>query len=150
MALYLLDTNILIGLTDADAASRPAARHAVRTLLKQGHICVLVAQVLIEFWSVSSRPVNKNGLGLSTKDCRAEIDQLRSQFPILDDTASVLDRWLTLVTQLQISGNRAHDIRLLGIMLEHSVSYILTFNTKDFPAVEGITVVHPKEISEYQ
>ena len=148
MALYLLDTNILIGLTDADATSRPKARQAVRALLKQGHICVLVAQVLIEFWSVSSRPIGKNGLGLSTKDCRAEIDQLRSQFPVLGDTASVLDRWLTLVTQLQISGKRAHDIRLLGIMLEHRVGYILTFNTKDFPAVTGINVVHPEEVIE--
>ena len=148
MALYLLDTNILISLADTEAANRPTARQAVRTLLEQGHTCALAAQVLFEFWSVATRPADKNGLGLNATECRSEIDRLLSQFPLLDDTADIFDRWLSLVTNLQISGKRIHDIRLLALMLEHGVTHILTLNPKDFPPVAGITVVIPSEVKE--
>ena len=148
MALYLLDTNILIGLADTKASDRPVARQAVRTLLGKGHTCVLAAQVLFEFWSVATRPVNVNGLGLTPEECRTEIDRLRSQFLLLDDTSSVFERWLSLVTDLQVSGKRVHDIRLLALILEHGVTHILTLNSKDFPPIAGITIVEPSEVDE--
>ena len=148
MALYLLDTNILIGLADTKASERPIAREAVRTLLGQGHTCVLAAQVLFEFWSVATRPIDVNGLGLTTEECREEIDRLRSQFPLLDDTSDVFERWLSLVTDLKISGKRVHDIRLLALILEHGATHILTLNSKDFPAVAGITIVEPSEVKK--
>jgi predicted nucleic acid-binding protein len=148
MALYLLDTNILIGLADTKATERPIARQAVRILLGQGHTCVLAAQVLIEFWSVATRPADVNGLGMNTQECLAEVDRLRSQFPLLDDTREVFERWLSLVTDLQISGKHVHDIRMVALMLEHGITHILTLNPKDFPSMAGITIVEPSQVKE--
>ena len=146
MASYLLDTNILLRGADDTSPQHVQAKEAVATLLLDGHSCFLTGQVLIEFWAVATRPVSANGLGWDTMKTEAEINQLRIQFPLLDEAPGVFAHWLSLVTAHDIKGKQVHDVRLVAVMKEHGVTHLLTFNVGDFPAKLGITVVVPSEV----
>jgi hypothetical protein len=60
---------------------------AVRILLEQGERLCIIPQNLIEFWVVATRPTEVNGLGLSFADALSELEQLKSFFVLLPDTA---------------------------------------------------------------
>ena len=108
----------------------------------------ITAQNLSEFWTVATRPREVNGFGWDTETTQREIADLRQRFPFLPDAEQVFDCWLRLVVSSSISGKRAHDARLAAVMLMHSVSHILTFNTADFAGFSGITPVDPRTLSE--
>jgi predicted nucleic acid-binding protein len=147
MPKYLLDTNILLRLSNPDDAQNPLVTAAVATLLNQGDECYLIAQVLVEFWVVATRPTDAtNGLGWSTVKTRGTIDQLLKQFPLKEDNSRVFPAWLGLVTTNQIQGKRAHDARIVAVMLSTDIRHILTLNPKDFSGISEITVVHPQTI----
>jgi predicted nucleic acid-binding protein len=146
MAAYLLDTNILLRSVQREAPHHPLAIEALATLLEQEHDVFITAQNLIEFWSVASRPTEANGLGWTTETVRQEVDRLRAQFPMLDDTADVFVQWLQLVSAYRVSGRRVHDARLVAVMLAHGITHLLTFNQDDFRHFEMITVVTPMDV----
>lgn len=147
MPAYLLDTNVLLRLVDPAAEAHGTAVRAVSELLGRNEPCLLTSQVLIEFWSVSTRPLAANSLGWDPPKTRLEIDRLLNQFPLLEDTPGVFQRWLMLVTQHGVLGKRVHDLRLLAVMQAHGVDHLLTFNVSDFPSSAGVTLVHPQQIS---
>ena len=133
-------------LTASKSEKQPIALQAVAALLREGHSLVIASQVITEFWSVVTRPIDVNGLGFSPERARAEIDRARELFPLIKDTPELFNRWLHLVTEHSISGKRVHDIKLIALMLEHDVSHLLTFNARDFPKTAGIIVVEPSEV----
>ena len=114
--------------------------------MREGHDCVFTAQILAEFWVVSTRPPEANGLGFSTSQVREFINPLFSTFRLLEETSQTFQIWLELVTDQDIKGKRAHDARIAAAMLTHGVTHLLTFNTKDFIQVPDITVVAPQSI----
>jgi predicted nucleic acid-binding protein len=146
MPKYLLDTNILLRLSNPDDAKNPLVTAAVAALLNQGDECYLTAQVLVELWVVATRPTDVNGLGWSVAQVRRTIDQLLKQFPLTEDNLQIFPAWLELVTANQIQGKRAHDARIVAVMLSTDIRHILTLNPKDFFGISEITVVHPQTI----
>jgi predicted nucleic acid-binding protein len=65
MARYLLDTNVLVRAAAPKSAHHAAAVESIKRLLARGDEVFLVPQVLVEFWSVATRPVEvKNGVCL--------------------------------------------------------------------------------------
>ncbi len=150
MAWYLLDTNVVLRLSNVSDAQHRLVTEAVAQVLEQGHECYLTSQVLIEFWVVATRPIRVNGLDLSVEQTQSIIEQLLERFPIVEETAQVFSIWLNLVTEHQISGKRTHDARIVAVMLASDVSHILTLNPSDFLGMSGITVVHPNEVMNQQ
>ncbi|MEC4818445.1 MAG: type II toxin-antitoxin system VapC family toxin [Scytonema sp. PMC 1069.18] len=144
MTAYLLDTNILLRMSDGNSQFHLLAGKATAKLLIQGHQVYITSQNIIEFWVVATRPVEVNGLGWTAEKTRTEIEQLLSQFPLLEETPQVFSRWLNYVTAYKVMGKRVHDARLIAVMLEHGVTHLLTFNTDDFSNREGIVIVHPQ------
>jgi len=140
---WLLDTNVLLRLVDAESPQRAVAEAAIERLLADGEIVFISAQVLVEFWAVATRPEPVNGLGWSTATTAETIRALRDQFPLLDETPEVLDRWLDLVERYQVSGKHTHDARLAALLLVHGVRQLLTFNTADFPPAWGVEAKQP-------
>ena len=143
---FAVDTNVLLRLADQGSPEHPAASNALASLLGQNVPVLITAQVLVEFWAVATRPEQSNGLGWTTALAATAIRALRDQFPLLDDTPEVLDRWLELVDRCQVSGKRTHDARLAALVLTHDVKNLLTFNTADFPTAWGIKAVHPADL----
>ena len=54
-------------------------------------------------------------------------------------------KFINLVSQNKIIGNHVHDIRLVAIMLSHGIKNIITFNDKDFAALE-VKVFNPTKL----
>jgi predicted nucleic acid-binding protein len=145
MTRYLIDTNVLLRSVVNASARNPAAAGAIGILLTRGDELLLAPQVLMEFWSVATRPVAVNGLGWPVDVVRGEIDRLLEQFPLLPETPVVFGEWLHLVTEHGVIGKQVHDTRLVAIMNAHQVTRLLTFNTGDFK-VFGEIAISPDEI----
>jgi predicted nucleic acid-binding protein len=140
---WFLDTNVLLRLADAQSSEHAIAEAAIEYLIAHRQSAFISTQVLVEFWAVATRPESANGLGWSTKTTAEAIHGLRDQFPLLNETPDILDRWLELVDHFQVAGKRTHDARLAALLLAHGIRQLLTFNTADFPIAWGGEATHP-------
>ena len=107
---------------------------------------IITSQVLIEFWVVATRSVEVNGLGWNIERTEKKINQLISQFTLVEESEAILVRWLELVTKYQIKGKRTHDARLMAVAIANGINHILTFNPGDFTKITELIIVHPDEI----
>ncbi len=106
----------------------------------------IIAQNLIEFWAVATRPLVSNGLGITVAEAVQELAELKTLFAILADTSDILPQWEQLVVKHQVLGRQVYDARLVAAMKVHNVTHLLTFNTSDFKRYDGITVVSPSSV----
>jgi predicted nucleic acid-binding protein len=118
----------------------------VRVLLARGDELFVIAQNLIEFWAVGTRPIANNGLGLTIAQATLELTKLKDFFVVLPDTAEILPEWEQLVVQHQVLGKQVYDARVVAAMIVHDVAHLLTFNTADFKRFPSITAVNPQSI----
>ena len=146
MSKYLLDTNVVLRISNPSDEQHKLATEAVAILLEQSSECYLTGQVLIELWVVATRPEEVNGLGWSSRKTSLTIEQLLDRFPLLAEKEEIFPLWLNLVRKNQVKGKRTHDARIVAVMLAHEISQILTFNPKDFKSLSEIVTVHPQEI----
>lgn len=145
--LYLVDTNVLLRSIDLNHPMNPDAVQAISTLRSRGEQLHIVPQNLIEFWNVYTRPTDRNGLGRSVAETQAEVNRLKSLFPLLLDTEAIYQEWERLVVAYGIKGVNVHDARLVAAMLVHGLTHILTFNINDFARYSEITAVNPISIT---
>jgi predicted nucleic acid-binding protein len=89
MTDYLLDTNILLRMSDRTSPVNLLAGRATATLLRQRNRVFITSQNIIEFWVVATRPATVNGLGWSVEQTRTEIEQILNQFPQLEETPQI-------------------------------------------------------------
>ncbi|CAM3226563.1 PIN domain-containing protein [Deinococcus saxicola] len=144
----LLDTNIALRLVNASDPDHPEMTVAVRNLYRGGHELFIVPQCIYEMWAVMTRPAGAtNGFGLLPADVALEIDRFLARIPLLPDSPNIFPRWLTLVTQHQVSGKPTHDARLAAALQVHGLDAILTGNVADFKR-SGIQVINPADLSE--
>jgi predicted nucleic acid-binding protein len=142
----LLDTNILLRLGDKTHAMHRDALNSIELLDRQGVECVIVPQVLYEYWVVATRPLDRNGLEMSVTTVEAALTKWCSVFRLLRDERGVFSRWRDLVTTHAVQGKLAHDARLVAAMQRHGVKHLLTFNVGDFERFSEILVYAPGDI----
>jgi predicted nucleic acid-binding protein len=145
---YLSDSNVLLRGAEAGHPMQAPALEAFAALFRRGEAVHVTPQNLYEFWVVATRPVERNGLGMTAVQAEAELARLEAQFPLLPDTPAIYPEWRRLVTVHGVVGVRAHDTRLVAAMLVHGITHILTFNGEDFRRYPGITIVHPDDARE--
>ncbi len=146
MAAYLLDTNILLRITDDQSPEHGQAVHGVSTLLDRGSECYVTPQILLEYFSVLSRPGSVNGFGWTPARALDELDSLLDRFPLLDDTPEVFTQWRKLVDTYPAGGRRIFDYRLAAVAIVHGAEHILTYDIQDFPEIPGLAIVHPGKV----
>jgi predicted nucleic acid-binding protein len=122
------------------------AEGALNILLEGDNEVCLTTQNLVEFWNVCTRPLNRNGLGMTVTQTDAELTKLERVFCILSDSPAIYPEWRRLVTKYSVMGVQVHDTRLVAAMLVHGITHLLTFNTSDFKRFSEITLVHPSNI----
>lgn len=145
--IYLIDTNVLLRSVQKTHAMHEAAKNAVNALLHEGEDLCVIAQNLIEFWAVATRPQSSNGLGLSIEEAQNELHGLKQIFTVLPDTPEIFAEWEALVTQHRVIGKPSHDARIVAAMNIHAVNNLLTFNTDDFKRYTNINAVDPRHIT---
>lgn len=118
--------------------------NAISILGGAGVELFITSQNLVEFWRSATRPVERNGLGLTVPEAEAELQRLETLFPALPDVPEIYPEWKRLLLEYGVMGVNVHDARLVAVMRVHSLTHILTFNTGDFIRYSGeITPVHP-------
>ena len=147
--IYLVDTNVLLRITNSNDVRFQIAQDAVYKLRVEGHQLQTTPQNFIEFWNVSTRPTDKNGLGHKPYETNQILQHLERIFPLLSDAPDIYTEWKQLVVSYNVSGVQVFDARLVAAMISHNVQHILTFNTSDFTRYvrEGIVAVDPETVS---
>ena len=92
MTRILLDTNVIVRLSDPTAPEHGVVRAALNKLIEQATALCVTPQVLIEFWVVATRPTEANGLGWSVEETRRVLDGLMAQLALLEDRPDNLHR----------------------------------------------------------
>jgi predicted nucleic acid-binding protein len=145
---HLADTNILLRSIDQTHTMHSSATTALRTFLGSGDRVCVTPQNIIEFWSVCTRPVDRNGLGLSPGEADREASRLEGLLTLLPDVPAIYPEWRRLVVAHSVSGVRVHDARIVAAMNIYGISNLLTFNGPDFNRFPGIHVVHPNDVAK--
>ena len=146
MAL-LVDTNILLRLAQPSHPHCAIVERALGVFRTRSEPLHIVAQNLIEYWFVATRPeTTSNGLGMTIEMVTKEYVVLRRIFSLLPEKASIFDEWERLVTTHRVSGRNVHDARLVAAMNLHGLKRILTFNAGDFAGYPHIEVIHPQSM----
>lgn len=142
----LLDTNILLRQAEPRHAQHEVSVKATEELRRRGDDLIVVPQVLYEFWSVATRPVDRNGLGMTPAEAHSDLIAIQRLFRLLRDERAIYAIWQQLVSSLGVQGKQAHDARLAAAMQRHSISHILTFNAADFARYPAIIALTPDDV----
>lgn len=142
----LVDTNVLLRVSQKNHAMHKDAMNALRILRLRGEKLCVLPQNLIEFWAVATRPVASNGLGYSFDEAQDEINEFKKLFAVLPDNGAIFSEWEKLVKANKVMGKQAHDARIAAAMIAHNITDLLTFNTDDFKRFSGITAIRPEDI----
>lgn len=142
-ALYLLDSNILIRWIQPDDHDYALVKSALDLLLQQQSILCYTSQNLAEFWNACTRPMDRNGYGLTPQEADHRARILESHLRLLPDSIEAHQEWRRLLVTHNVSGAQVHDARLVAMMRVHGVQRILTFHVADFRRYTDIQAVHP-------
>jgi len=142
----LVDTNVLLRrLQPLHEHHRPAVAATAR-LIDSAEPVHVAPQNIAELWAAATRPVARNGLGLSPPAASAEIDRIEHVFAVLPDDPAIYSHWRRLVVMHAVIGSQVYDARLVAAMTVYGVGRILTFNARDFVRY-GIEVIEPSAVS---
>ena len=142
----LVDTNVLLRRADRDSPDSSVCADAVDSLLQAGEDPCVCAQILIEFWAVSTRPREVNGLGLTLAVASRQVADFRETFTCLSEPPDMADRWQEVAEKHAVTGKQAHDARSVALMLAHGVTHLITLNIDDFSCYHEITPVAPGDV----
>ncbi|MGB8262091.1 MAG: PIN domain-containing protein [Terracidiphilus sp.] len=143
----LLDSNILLRWLESGDPWQPIVDRAVDSLILAGDIPCYTSQNLGEFWNVLTRPLDRNGFGLTPREADRRARIIESQIQMLPDGPAAHAIWRRLLVDHGVSGAQVHDARLAASMLVHGVGRILTFNARDF-ARFPIEAIHPAQLAK--
>ena len=107
----------------------------------------LVDTNIAELWNAITRPIERNGLGLSVAEAEREVRAIETGMSLLPENELVYREWRRIVVQHRVIGVQVHDPRLAAAMYVHRITHILTLNVADFGRFEGLTSVHPEHSS---
>jgi hypothetical protein len=85
----LVDTSVLIRTLQPHHSLYASADHAIRLLPEQGRELHIVAQNLIELWTVATRPLGENGLGMTAAKAASELERIKSMFLFSPETPGI-------------------------------------------------------------
>ena len=116
----------------------------------RGHVSATRRKRSASSGTPRSRPIDKNGFGLSVAETDRLARVIERDFEFLPDRREVHDRSSSLLVAHSIQGVRVHDARLAASMYVHGVGHILTINVRDFRRFDGLRIVHPTELQDAQ
>lgn len=145
-SLCLLDTNILLRWIKPNDRDYPVVTSAIEAMLLAYTVLCYTSQNVGEFWNTCTRPVDRNGYGLSPKEADRRARYFEDRLRLLPDSLAVHKEWRRMLVAHSISGVQVHDARLVAAMRVHGVKQILSFNDADFGRYHDIQAVHPRTL----
>lgn len=142
----LVDTNILLRMTRRSDPQHEIVNRAIFRLASDSTSLCYTHQNIAELWNAMTRPVARNGLGLSVADAEREVRAIESGMTFLADAESVYREWRRIIVQHSITGVQVHDARLAAVMYVYGISHVLTLNVADFSRFSGLNALHPSAV----
>src|SRR4051812_13403321 len=124
--MILLDTNILVRLSNAQDANYKVTHAAISGCRKKGRRLFVASQILQEFWVVATRPANKNGLGFTPAKTDRYLARFLRTFVRLPDSQLLFEAWRLLVNTHSIEGLPAYDARIAAFVQTYPLSGLMT------------------------
>jgi predicted nucleic acid-binding protein len=146
---YAVDTNVLLGLSNHDHPEHALIETALRRLVARGVELCFTPQNLGELWNVSTRPIARNGMGLSIQDTYAHVQAIERTMTLLPEDLRTYHAWQRLLLLREVRGVQVHDTHLAAVLQVHGVDHLLTFNGPDFKRFPDLTAVHPREVQAW-
>jgi predicted nucleic acid-binding protein len=144
--LYLADSNILLRLVQRGHPEHALVREALNRLRMRGVGFAYTLQNMTEFWNSSTRPVERNGFGMSIEQTESNAMLIERTFSLIPDNEAVYREWRQLVLEHRVSGTKVHDARLVASMCAHNLLHILTLNDSDFKRYDNVIAINPKDV----
>src|SRR5271167_5239960 len=129
---YLVDSNVLLRWVRPEDSDYPVTVSAMDVPLRQDAVLCYTSQNVAEFWNTCTRPVDRNGFGLSPQGADYNAKSFEVRLRLLPDSLAVHEEWRRLLVLHGVSGVQVYDARLVATMHVHGIKHILTFNGKDF------------------
>ncbi len=141
-----LDTNILVRANVLTAPAHEQSIEVLRLLRKQRTALWISQQSIREYLAVVTRPQSfMHPLDTATAVSRARY--FRSHFRVAPDNSLVLDRLLSLLTEIPTGGKQVHDANIVATMQAYGIPSLLTFNPEDFKRFAAhIKILAPETI----
>jgi predicted nucleic acid-binding protein len=144
---FLVDSNVLLRWVKPDDRDYPAILSVTDAILRREGVLCYTSQNLAEFWNARTRPIDRNGYGLSPQETDRRARLFEEKLRLLPDSLLVHEEWRKLLVTHSVSGAQVYDARLAAAMRVHGVKRILTFNDKDFIRYTDIEAVHLRSVS---
>jgi len=90
----------------------------------RGHHAYISGQVLREYLSVATRPLERNGLGRA--DAMTNVRAFRARTRLLDESLKVADQLFALLDAIDCAGRQVHDANIVSTMLAHGITTLVT------------------------
>ena len=119
IASCLVDTNILLRVTRRSDPQHQLVDTALARLASQGTILQYTHQNIAELWNAMTRPLVRNGLGLTIAEAERQVRAIEAGMTLLPDGEAVYREWRRIVVQHGVSGVEVHDARLAAAMYVH-------------------------------
>ena len=103
--LLFVDTNVLLTATDESRALHSRAVQLLAGSVRQDLSLVASGQVVREYLVVATRPIERNGLGLSVLDAEANVNEFLRRLELYDETEEVSLRLRQLAITHSLRGN---------------------------------------------
>jgi len=111
---YLVDSNVLLRWVKPDHSDYPAIVSAIDILLRHDYILCYTPQNVAEFWNACTRPVDRNGYGLSPQDADHTARFFEERLRLLPDGLALHEEWRRMLVTHGVSGVQVHDARLVA------------------------------------
>ncbi len=90
---------------------------------------------------MATRPSAQNGLGISSAEASAKIEDIRNTYTFINDPDNLFAAWHQLIQQYQPVGKSAHDTRLVAFMQSEQINRIYTMNPNHFNHFSDIITI---------
>jgi predicted nucleic acid-binding protein len=102
--MYLIDTNILLRIFRQGDLQHQLIGRALNELERRGIEACFSLQNMAEFWNVCTRPLLRNGYGLSIADARKSAEYIESTMTLLPENDQVYPIWRQLAITHRVRG----------------------------------------------
>jgi predicted nucleic acid-binding protein len=89
----LVDTNVPLRAVQSNHPLFAQATQAISALVRRNDSVFFCPQNIIEFWNVATRPIERNGFGLSPDQVMKEIAGFESSLSLLPDVPEIYTTW---------------------------------------------------------
>jgi len=110
---YLVDSNVLLRWVKPNHRDYPLIVSATDAILRHDGVLCYTSQNVGEFWNACTRPVDRNGYGLSPQETDRLARTFEEKLRLLPDNLAVHEEWRRILVTHSVSG--VHPLTLASL-----------------------------------